>query len=109
MLHACVHAYTCTHPRAGGNTNITYRVDLAAPTVPQPQSFILRLFGQGTEALIDRAQEACCFHAVARRGLGPRLLGGFEGGRIEEFIHGRVRHCVRFYITTDGFRPEVTN
>lgn len=42
------------------------------------------------QALIDRAQEARWFHAVSSRGLGPQLLGSFEGGRIEEYIHGRV-------------------
>ena len=78
--------YTCP----GGNTNITYRVDLAGEQQLQQHSFILRVFGQGTESLIDRAQEARCFHAVAAQGLGPRLLGDFRGGRIEEYIHGRV-------------------
>ena len=82
--------YTSIH--TGGNTNITYRVDLASNQQQQPpQSFILRIFGQGTEALIDRGLEAKCFHLVAARGLGPRLLGDFRGGRIEEYIYGEVR------------------
>jgi hypothetical protein len=53
--------------------------------------FRLNPITQNQQALIDRAQEAHCFHAVASWGLGPRLLGDFKGGRIEEFIHGRVR------------------
>lgn len=60
------------------------------------------------KALIDRAQEARCFHAVSARGLGPRLLGDFAGGRVEEYIHGRVGYfpqalLILEYLLSRGF------
>lgn len=68
---------------SGGTTNRIYKCDFKTPSLP---SLLLRFFGQGTEVLIDREREAQCFHAVAAKGLGPKLLASFPQGRVEQFL-----------------------
>lgn len=43
-----------------------------------------------SQDFIDRRREMLFFEAVAHRGLGPRLLGTFANGRVEEYIPAPV-------------------
>jgi choline/ethanolamine kinase len=52
---------------------------------------LVRIYGQGVEVFFDRADEVRTFECMSRHGQGPRLLGRFPNGRIEEFINARVR------------------
>lgn len=83
-------SFSFYNANTGGCTNVIYRVDTT-----KGQNFLLRVFGVGTEMLIDRRREACCFRAVAIRGLGPKLLGTFGNGRVEEFLQARVCMYIR--------------
>eukprot|EP00931_Biecheleriopsis_adriatica_P054998 TRINITY_DN32429_c0_g1_i1.p1 TRINITY_DN32429_c0_g1~~TRINITY_DN32429_c0_g1_i1.p1 ORF type:complete len:459 (+),score=89.31 TRINITY_DN32429_c0_g1_i1:89-1465(+) len=74
---------------SGGLTNIIWLVRAPEGTAPEAgmeTSAVVRQFGQGTEAIIDRDKEARVYKVFARAGVGPRILGHFPGGRIEEFF-----------------------
>ncbi|KAK4944861.1 hypothetical protein LTR10_015780 [Elasticomyces elasticus] len=64
-----------------------------APTpVPKrrPIQLLLRIYGPQVEHLIDRDSELLILRRLARKKIGPRLLGSFENGRFEEFLHART-------------------
>lgn len=56
-----------------------------------PRKVLVRIYGQGVEVFFDRADEVRTFECMSRHGQGPRLLGRFANGRVEEFINARVR------------------
>ncbi|PKU76833.1 probable choline kinase 2 [Dendrobium catenatum] len=51
---------------------------------------LVRIYGEGVDVFFDRADEIRTFEFVSRHGQGPRLLGRFTNGRVEEFIHART-------------------
>jgi choline kinase len=48
---------------------------------------LLRIYGPQVEHLIDREAELQILRRLARKRIGPRLLGTFTNGRFEEFFH----------------------
>lgn len=53
----------------------------------RPVQLLLRIYGPQVEHLIDREAELGILRRLARKRIGPRLLGTFENGRFEEFLH----------------------
>ncbi|KAK5054038.1 hypothetical protein LTR84_002000 [Exophiala bonariae] len=53
----------------------------------KPAQLLLRIYGPQVEHLIDRDAELSILRRLARKRIGPRLLGTFENGRFEEFLH----------------------
>lgn len=53
----------------------------------QPPELLLRIYGPQVEHLIDRDNELKVLQRLARKKIGPRLLGTFKNGRFEEFFH----------------------
>ncbi|XP_049931147.1 probable choline kinase 2 isoform X3 [Nymphaea colorata] len=51
---------------------------------------LVRIYGEGVDVFFDRNDEIRTFECMSRHGQGPRLLGRFPNGRIEEFIHART-------------------
>ncbi|KAH7331908.1 hypothetical protein KP509_20G056800 [Ceratopteris richardii] len=51
---------------------------------------LVRVYGKGVENFFDREDEIRTFEAISNAGQGPRLLGLFATGRIEEFLHART-------------------
>jgi len=49
---------------------------------------IIRLYGDGTELIIDRNVENSVFAQLSLLKFGPSFLGIFENGRVEQFIGG---------------------
>jgi thiamine kinase-like enzyme len=47
---------------------------------------LLRIYGQGADCFVQREKELEWFERMSQLGLGPRLLGTFENGRLEEFL-----------------------
>ncbi|RPA72614.1 kinase-like protein [Ascobolus immersus RN42] len=47
---------------------------------------LLRIYGPNVSHLIDRATELHILTRLAKRNIGPRLLGTFSNGRFEEFL-----------------------
>ncbi len=68
---------------SGGITNLLYRL-----TTPGREPLLVRLFGTGTEAVIDRDRENRLLAALSQRGLAPTFHGRFTGGRVEGFLPG---------------------
>ncbi|KAF1939894.1 kinase-like protein [Clathrospora elynae] len=54
-----------------------------------PPKLLLRIYGPQVEHLIDRESELQILTRLARKRIGPRLLGTFTNGRFEEFLHAK--------------------
>ena len=50
---------------------------------------LLRIYGPNVAHLIDRDSELAILRRLARKRIGPRLLGTFTNGRFEEYFHAR--------------------
>ncbi|KAL8852829.1 MAG: hypothetical protein Q9221_002338 [Calogaya cf. arnoldii] len=56
-------------------------------TKKPPSKLLLRIYGPQVEHLIDRDNELQILRRLARKRIGPRLLGTFTNGRLEEFFN----------------------
>lgn len=54
------------------------------------RKLLLRIYGPQVEHLIDRENELQILRRLARKKIGPRLLGTFTNGRFEQFFHART-------------------
>jgi choline kinase len=52
-----------------------------------PSKLLLRIYGPNVEQLIDRDVELGVLKRLARKKIGPRLLGTFRNGRFEEYFN----------------------
>jgi choline kinase len=59
------------------------------PKAPVPK-LLLRIYGSQVDHLIDRESELQILRRLARKHIGPRLLGTFTNGRFEEFFNART-------------------
>ncbi|XP_010928527.1 probable choline kinase 2 [Elaeis guineensis] len=80
-------------PLKGAMTNEVLQINW--PTTEEskaakPRKVLVRIYGEGVEAFFDREDEVRTFECMSRHGQGPRLLGRFSNGRVEEFIHART-------------------
>lgn len=55
-----------------------------------PVQLLLRIYGPQVEHLIDRQAELNILRRLARKRIGPRLLGSFDNGRFEEYLHAKT-------------------
>lgn len=51
---------------------------------------LLRIYGPQVEHLIDRDSELQILRRLARKNIGPKLLGTFTNGRFEQFLNART-------------------
>lgn len=56
-------------------------------TKKKPQKLLLRIYGPNAENLIDRDIELGVLKRLARKKIGPRLLGTFTNGRFEQYFN----------------------
>jgi len=63
---------------------------------------LLRIYGAQASHLIDRERELSILRRLARKKIGPRLLGTFQNGRFEEFFHAET-------LTKDDIRNPETS
>jgi len=83
-------------PLTGGLTNIIYLVKLSSDTqLPDGviKTVLVRQFGQGTEAFIDRGREALIYEVFSNCGAGPSIIGNYKGGRLEQFFPSTRIEC----------------
>ncbi|GAA5879239.1 hypothetical protein JCM16303_003129 [Sporobolomyces ruberrimus] len=67
-----------THPT-------TESILFSAPTI------LLRIYGPSSGSLISRRNELHILHTLSSQyGIGPRVLGTFANGRVEEYFHSRA-------------------
>jgi choline kinase len=57
------------------------------PKRHRPQKLLLRIYGSQVDHLIDRESELQILRRLARKRIGPRMLGTFTNGRFEEFLN----------------------
>jgi len=79
-------------PLKGAMTNEVYQIKW--PTEGRSRKVLVRIYGEGVDVFFDRDVEIRTFECMSKHGQGPRLLGRFPNGRVEEFIRARV--CARF-------------
>ncbi|KAK0729950.1 kinase-like domain-containing protein [Lasiosphaeris hirsuta] len=79
---------------SGALTNAVYVVSPPPESVlppvegkKQPTKVLLRIYGPQVEHLIDRETELSVLRRLARKKIGPRLLGTFLNGRFEQFFN----------------------
>jgi choline kinase len=59
---------------------------VSAPRKPPPK-LLLRIYGSNVDHLIDREKELAILKRLARKRIGPCLLGTFANGRFEEYLN----------------------
>lgn len=79
-------------PLKGAMTNKVYKISWPTKNYHLLRQVLVRLYGEGVEVFFNRDDEIRTFESLSNYGQGPRLLGKFKAGRVEEFIHARV--CV---------------
>lgn len=89
-------------PIKGALTNAVYQIkwptiaadDGEAEGKRAHRKVLVRIYGEGVEVFFDREDEVRTFECMSRHGQGPRLLGRFPNGRVEEFIHARTLSAI---------------
>lgn len=71
-------------PLSASNTNISIK------SQNPPPKLLLRIYGPQVEHLIDREAELSILRRLARKKIGPRMLGTFRNGRFEEFFNAQT-------------------
>ncbi|KAK9283556.1 hypothetical protein L1049_011803 [Liquidambar formosana] len=77
-------------PLKGAMTNEVYQIKWPTKTEYVSRKVLVRIYGEGVEVFFDRDDEIRTFEFMSKHGQGPRLLGRFPNGRIEEFINART-------------------
>lgn len=96
---------------SGALTNAVYVVS-PPKNMPQPEEgkkpkkppakLLLRIYGPQVEHLIDREAELAILRRLARKKIGPRMLGTFRNGRFEEYFESTT-------LTADDIRVPETS
>ncbi|MCJ1379575.1 hypothetical protein MMC17_002677 [Xylographa soralifera] len=82
--------YVVFPPKNLPQTNADGTKSATAASKKMPLKLLLRIYGPQVEHLIDRESELQILRRLARKRIGPRLLGTFNNGRFEEFFHART-------------------
>ncbi|KAL2324666.1 hypothetical protein Fmac_023724 [Flemingia macrophylla] len=77
-------------PLKGAMTNEVFRINWPTKNGGEVRNVLVRLYGEGVEVFFNREEEVRTFECMSKHGQGPRLLGRFTSGRVEEFIHART-------------------
>ena len=77
-------------PMKGAMTNEVYQIIWPTKTGNDLRKVLIRIYEEGVEMFFNRDDEIRTFECMSKHGQGPRLLGRFTDGRVEEFIHARV-------------------
>jgi len=75
---------------SGAMTNEVYQINWPTKNDEIVRKVLVRIYGEGVEVFFNRDDEIRTFECVSKHGQGPRLLGRFPDGRVEEFIHART-------------------
>ncbi|GAU18479.1 hypothetical protein TSUD_366620, partial [Trifolium subterraneum] len=77
-------------PLKGAMTNEVFQIKWQTIEGEMSRKVLVRIYGEGTNIFFDRANEIRTFEFISKNGQGPRLLGRFAQGRVEEFIRART-------------------
>lgn len=74
----------------GAMTNNVYECHWKRNNGNRDKKVLVRVYGEGSSMFFDRNDEVLTFERMSQKGQGPRLLGRFPNGRVEEFLRARV-------------------
>lgn len=74
----------------GAMTNAVYQIKWPTKAGEMSRKVLVRIYGEGVDVFFNREDEIRTFECMSKHGQGPRLLGRFSNGRIEEFIRART-------------------
>ena len=74
----------------GALTKEVFQIMWPSEKVDHHRKVLVRIYGEGVEVFFNRDEEIRTFECLSKHEQGPRLLGRFSDGRVEEFIHARV-------------------
>ncbi|KAL3654620.1 hypothetical protein CASFOL_001605 [Castilleja foliolosa] len=99
-------------PLKGAMTNEVYQIKWLTnsnsnESLPRSRKVLVRIYGAGVDIFFDRENEIRTFEFMSKQGRGPRLLGRFSNGRVEEFI--RARQHVLPLQRSEFFRKHLGN
>ncbi|EEF38095.1 probable choline kinase 1 isoform X2 [Ricinus communis] len=77
-------------PLKGAMTNEVFQINWPTRSGDVIRKLLIRIYGKGVEVFFKRDDEIRTFECMSKHGQGPRLLGRFADGRVEEFIHART-------------------
>lgn len=77
-------------PLKGAMTNEVFQCNWKTRKGEKPRKALVRIYGEGVDLFFNRENEIKTFECMSRLGQGPRLLGRFPAGRIEEFLNART-------------------
>lgn len=75
---------------SGAMTNEVFQIVWPNDKDDFHRKVLVRIYGEGVEVFFNRDDEILTFENLSHHGQGPRLLGRFSDGRVEEFLHARV-------------------
>jgi hypothetical protein len=75
---------------SGAMTNKVFECKWREPS-GKSRRVLVRLYGSEVDTIFSREQEVETFERLSRHGYGPQLLARFPQGRVEEWLHARVR------------------
>ncbi|CAK9171555.1 unnamed protein product [Ilex paraguariensis] len=75
---------------SGAMTNEVYQISWPTKREDDIRTVLVRIYGEGVDLFFNRDDEIQTFECISKHGHGPRLLGQFPEGRVEEFIHART-------------------
>ncbi|XP_065881296.1 probable choline kinase 1 isoform X2 [Euphorbia lathyris] len=81
-------------PLKGAMTNEVFQFNWPTKKGDVVRKLLVRIYGEGVELFFKRVDELTTFECMSKHGQGPKLLGRFEDGRVEEFIHARTLSAV---------------
>ncbi|PVV02840.1 hypothetical protein BB560_002696 [Smittium megazygosporum] len=73
------------------------------PSSVLPENYILRVYGIGIDQVIDRNNELYWLNVLGKLGIGARVFGLFQNGRLEEYL------CNRSLNKDDIRNPEISS
>ncbi|KAI5654609.1 hypothetical protein M9H77_31796 [Catharanthus roseus] len=77
-------------PMKGAMTNEVYRISWPSKVKDNHRTVLVRVYGEGVEVFFNRDEEVRTFNWLSMHGYGPKLLGQFSEGRVEEFINAKT-------------------
>lgn len=77
-------------PLSGAMTNQVFQIIWPTEKSDLHRKVLVRVYGEGVEIFFNRDDEITTFECLSHHGQGPRLLGRFPDGRVEEFLHART-------------------
>ena len=82
--------YVVSPPKIVPAENATANGSMPLTSKKPPAKLLLRVYGPQAEHLIDRDSELQILRRLARKRIGPRMLGTFTNGRFEQFFNART-------------------